>query len=85
MRLSELKVRQTATVTKVSRNSDENGHPDLIASRLETLGFVAGTRVQVVTKGIFGGDPILIKVGFTQFALRKAEAEKVEINQVEGV
>lgn len=85
MRLSELKVKQTAIVSKVSRNADENGLPDLIASRLETLGFVAGTHVQVITKGIFGGDPILIKIGFTRFALRKAEADKVEINLVEGV
>lgn len=80
MRLSELKVKQSAVVTKVSRCLDQEGHPDLIASRLETLGFVAGTRVQVVTKGIFGGDPILIQVGFTRFALRKAEADKVEIH-----
>ncbi len=84
MRLSELKVKQTAIVTKVNRTSDKD-HPDLIASRLETLGFVAGTRVQVVTKGFFGGDPILIKVGFTRFALRKAEADKIEINLQDGV
>ncbi|MDU5862649.1 MAG: FeoA family protein, partial [Acinetobacter sp.] len=41
-------------------------------------------RVEVITKGIFGGDPILIQIGFTRFALRKAEAEKIEI-QLEGV
>ena len=32
------------------------------------------------TKGIFGGDPILIQIGFTRFALRKIEAEKIEIH-----
>ncbi|TCM71112.1 ferrous iron transport protein A [Acinetobacter calcoaceticus] len=86
MRLSELKVKQTATVTKVNRNLDESAHPDLIASRLETLGFVPGTRVHVITKGVFGGDPILIQVGFTRFALRKVEADKIEISrEVEGV
>lgn len=85
MRLSELKVKQSAIVTHVSRISDQDGHPDLIASRLETLGFVAGTRVHVITKGVFGGDPILIQVGFTRFALRKAEADKIEINLQSGV
>ncbi|OTG81195.1 FeoA family protein [Acinetobacter sp. ANC 4648] len=81
MRLSELKVKQTAIISKVNRTSDDNlSSPDLIASRLETLGFVPGTAVQVITKGIFGGDPILIQVGFTRFALRKVEAEKIEIN-----
>lgn len=80
MRLSELKVKQTAIIRQIIRQ-DERGesHNDLVASRLETLGFVPGTRVQVITKGVFGGDPILIQVGFTRFALRKNEAEKIEI------
>ncbi|WP_038343481.1 FeoA family protein [Acinetobacter sp. A47] len=83
MRLSALKVKQRAVITKVNRLVDETGQPDLVAVRLESLGFVPGTQVQVVTKGIFGGDPILIQLGFTRFALRKAEADKIEI-QLEG-
>jgi len=80
VRLSDLKVKQTAVIQKVHRTTGgSNSETDLIASRLETLGFVPGTKVQVITKGIFGGDPILIQVGFTRFALRKIEAEKVEI------
>ena len=80
MRLSDLKVKQTAIIRQVNRTSDNDiSQIDMVASRLETLGFVAGTEVQVITKGIFGGDPILIQVGFTRFALRKAEAEKIEI------
>lgn len=82
MRLSELKVKQTAIITKVNRTlADNSSQPDLVASRLETLGFVPGTTVQVITKGIFGGDPILIQVGFTRFALRKVEAARIEIHQ----
>ena len=81
MRLSELKVKHAAVITRVNRIGDEQSdQPDMVASRLETLGFVPGTKVQVITKGIFGGDPILIQVGFTRFALRKVEAEKIEIN-----
>ena len=79
MRLSELKVKQTAVIRKVHRTLDGTSQSDIIASRLETLGFIPGTTVQVITKGIFGGDPILIQIGFTRFALRKAEAEKIEI------
>lgn len=81
MRLSDLKVKQSAIITQVHRTTDET-NSDMVASRLETLGFVAGTKVQVITKGLFGGDPILIQVGFTRFALRKVEAEKVEIQGV---
>ena len=66
MRLSELKVKQTAIITKVNRTLDGTSEQsDLVASRLETLGFVPGTQVQVITKGLFGGDPILIQIGFT--------------------
>ena len=81
VRLSDLKVKQTAIISKVNRTvSDNVNQPDLVASRLETLGFVPGTQVQVITKGIFGGDPILIQIGFTRFALRKVEAERIEIH-----
>ena len=80
VRLSELKVKQSAVITKVARVENiETQRPDMVASRLETLGFVPGTRVQVITKGVFGGDPILIQIGFTRFALRKVEAEHIEI------
>ncbi|MDP0891532.1 FeoA family protein, partial [Klebsiella pneumoniae] len=80
MRLSALKVKQAATITKVNRIEVESEQQDLVAIRLESLGFVPGTRVEVITKGVFGGDPILIQIGFTRFALRKAEAEKIEIH-----
>ena len=83
VQLSALKVKQTATITQVKRRVDAAGQPDLVAVRLESLGFVPGAQVQVVTKGIFGGDPILIQIGFTRFALRKAEADKIDI-QLEG-
>ncbi len=81
VRLSALKVKQTAMITKVNRLVDDAEQPDLVAIRLESLGFVPGTQVQVITKGIFGGDPILIQIGFTRFALRKAEADKIEIQR----
>ncbi|MFH3964670.1 FeoA family protein [Acinetobacter nosocomialis] len=85
MRFSALKVKQAATITKVNRIEVESEQQDLVAIRLESLGFVPGTRVEVITKGVFGGDPILIQIGFTRFALRKAEAEKIEIQVEEGV
>ena len=63
MRLSELKVKQTAIITKVNRTVDGNAdQQDLVASRLETLGFVPGEKVEVITKGVFGGDPILVQL-----------------------
>nr|WP_258169988.1 FeoA family protein [Acinetobacter sp. S4400-12] len=82
VRLSDLKAKQTAIIRKVNRTMDsQQASHDVVANRLETLGFIPGTQVQVITKGIFGGDPILIQVGFTRFALRKSEAAKIEIEQ----
>ncbi|WP_211139383.1 FeoA family protein [Acinetobacter baretiae] len=85
MRLSELKVKQAATIESVSCHSSETEQSDLIASRLETLGFVPGVEVKVIARGVFGGDPILIQVGFTRFALRKSEAEKIQVCLKQGV
>jgi ferrous iron transport protein A len=36
--------------------------------------------VGVVGKGPLGGDPLLIQIGSTRFALRKTEAARVEIS-----
>ena len=45
VRLSALKVKQAATITKVNRIEVESEQQDLVAIRLESLGFVPGTRV----------------------------------------
>ncbi|MBF7690022.1 MULTISPECIES: FeoA family protein [Acinetobacter] len=80
MLLSELKVKQAAVIQKINHLNAVDGQDDLIASRLETLGFLPGTLVKIIARGVFGGDPILIQIGFTRFALRKFEAEKIEVN-----
>lgn len=79
MRLSELKTKQSAVISRITRESEQ----DIVANRLEVLGFVEGTPVKVITKGIFGGEPILVQIGFTRFALRKSEAEKIQLVGVE--
>ena len=52
---------------------------DEVAARLRDLGFVPGETVQVVARAPFGRDPIAVQVGFTRFALRRTEAERVFI------
>ena len=53
------------------------GAHDPIAVRLAELGFVQGEPVRVVARGPVGGDPLLVQIGFTRFALRRAEAARV--------
>ena len=52
---------------------------DAIARRLRELGFVAGEPVRVVTRGPFGGDPVLVQIAGTRFALRRVEAARVRL------
>ncbi|WP_428311312.1 FeoA family protein [Hydrocarboniphaga sp.] len=75
MRLSELSRGVSAVILTV----DDVAQSDPIAGRLRDLGFVAGEAVRVVANGPFGGDPMLIQIGFTQFALRRAEAARVRV------
>jgi len=55
---------------------------DAIARRLRELGFVNGEEVRLVAKGPVGGEPLLVQVGFTRFALRISEAKRVVVDAV---
>lgn len=77
MRLSELSLAVPAVILAV----DDVAQPDPIAGRLRDLGFVAGEPVRVVANGPFGGDPLLVQIGYTQFALRRAEAARVTVER----
>lgn len=58
---------------------DERESGDTIAQRLRDLGFVAGEPVRIVARGPIGADPLLVQIGYTRFALRRAEAARVQI------
>ena len=77
MTLTDLPHRTLAIVDLV----EERGDNDNIARRLRELGFVAGEQVEVVAKGPLGGEPLLVQVGFTRFALRRSEAARVQLKQ----
>ncbi|SMC36603.1 FeoA family protein [Polynucleobacter kasalickyi] len=51
---------------------------DLI-QQLEDIGFIPGEQVSVLRRNILGGDPMMIRVGTSTFALRKNEAAFVEV------
>ena len=75
-RLSDLPLGAHARVSHV----DEHSPADLIAARLRDLGFVKGEPVRVVAAGPIGGDPLLVQVGFTRFALRHGEANRILVD-----
>jgi ferrous iron transport protein A len=51
---------------------------------LRDLGFVRGEAVRMVTHGPLGAEPLLVQIGFTRFALRRAEAARVRVQQEEA-
>jgi len=77
-RLSDLTLGQMAKVEHV----DDRKPSDPISARLRDLGFVRGEPVRIVATGPLGGEPLLIQVGFTRFALRRGEAERIVVQSV---
>ncbi|NZA26067.1 ferrous iron transport protein A [Luteimonas sp. SJ-92] len=73
MRLSELPRGASARVERV----EDRAPGDPIARRLRELGFIAGEAVRITAAGPFGAEPLLVQIGFTRFALRRAEAARV--------
>jgi ferrous iron transport protein A len=73
--LNDLPRHTNATIREVVAH----GAHDPIALRLAELGFVQGEPVRVVARGPVGGDPLLVQIGYTRFALRRAEAARVVV------
>jgi ferrous iron transport protein A len=54
------------------------------AERLAEIGFLPGEIVAVTARGAFGGDPLVVRVGLSSFALRRAEAACVHVTAIEA-
>ena len=50
--------------------------------RLIELGFVEGADVELLHQGLFGGDPIAVRVAHTTVALRRLEAMSILVTAV---
>ncbi|HMZ00427.1 MAG TPA: FeoA family protein [Burkholderiaceae bacterium] len=74
--LHDLPLRTAARIQRVR----PLGPQDPVAARLDELGFVPGATVRVVARGPLGGEPIAVQVGSTRFALRRSEAERVDVS-----
>jgi ferrous iron transport protein A len=47
--------------------------------RLLELGFVEGARVEILHEGLFGRDPIAVRIDDMRVALRRREARAIEV------
>ncbi len=51
---------------------------------LEEIGFLPGESVRVIARGQPGADPLVIRIGQSTFALRRAEAECVAVQRMDS-
>jgi ferrous iron transport protein A len=50
---------------------------------LEEIGFIVGERVMLMARGLPGGDPLVVRVAQSTFALRRAEAACIGVTPVD--
>lgn len=65
-----------ATVRDDAQSLGDEAH-STVSRRLLELGFVPGEAVEVVEEVWPGGDPMVVRLGNTTFALRRSEASVV--------
>ncbi|MBI3535032.1 MAG: ferrous iron transport protein A [Deltaproteobacteria bacterium] len=70
--LGELNKGEAGIIVKVEENHK-------ISNRLLEMGFLEGTRVEVIHEAPITKDPIAIRVRGTIIALRRSEAQLIEI------
>ena len=67
-----------ATGWRVTRVRIDSQNEDR-ARQLEEIGFLPGELVSVMSRALPGGDPLVVRVGLSTFALRGAEARCIEV------
>ncbi len=73
--LDTLPLRVPATVANVSSPPGAPEWPRWLAE----IGFLPGEQVSVLARGVPGGDPLVVRVGDSTFALRRAEAACIAV------
>jgi ferrous iron transport protein A len=85
--LAELRRGEAAVVAglaEVAGFDDGHGSGAIVLARLRDLGFVAGARCEVIAKMWPVGDPMVVRVGGSTFALRRTEAAAVRVTRLEA-
>ena len=77
--LEQLGKGEHGTVVSINPSQAFGSLDALVTRRLWELGFLPGAQISVVGFGLLSRDPIAVKIGGTKFALRRAEAQKVQV------
>ncbi|RZJ41731.1 MAG: ferrous iron transport protein A [Brevundimonas sp.] len=74
LKLSEARKGARGVIVKVGEHCHHQNDAIELERRLLELGFVEGARVELLHEGLFGRDPIALKVDDMRVALRRHEA-----------
>ncbi len=80
--LAELRRGESAVVSGLAASKALDDHSEdsaALLARLRDLGFVSGARCQVIARMWLGGDPLVVRIGGSTFALRRAEAAAIRV------
>lgn len=79
IRLSEARRGDRGVIVQVGTHCNHQEHEIELERRLLELGLVEGAHVELLHEGLFGRDPIAIKVDDMRVALRRHEAVNLTI------
>lgn len=78
-KLSQTRRGDRGVIVKVGDHCHHQDHALELERRLLELGFVEGATVELLHEGLFGRDPIAMKVDDMRVALRRHEAASITI------
>ena len=80
--LADLRRGETAVVSGLAASQVLDAQSEdaaALLARLRDLGFIAGARCEILARMWLGGDPLVVRIGGSTFALRRAEAAAVRV------
>lgn len=78
-KLSHARQGDRGVIVQVGDHDRHDEHAMELVRRLLELGFVEGARVELLHEGLFGRDPIAMKVDDMRVALRRHEAASLTV------
>lgn len=78
-KLSEARKGARGVIVRVGRLQGEGEYAAELERRLLELGFVEGAQVELLHEGLFGRNPIALKIDDMRVALRRHEAETISV------
>lgn len=79
--LSQARRGDRGVIVKVGGHCHHQDHEAELERRLLELGFVEGATIELLHEGLFGRDPIAMKVDDMRVALRRHEAATLTIRR----